>query len=219
MWGMSVSTALFDVDGTLVDSNFLHVDAWQQAFADLGEQVDAWRIHRAIGQDSSRLLHALVGERDDDWTRQAKELHSTYYRQLAPRLRAFDHAADLLRVLSDRGVRVVLATSAPDDELEILLRVLDCGDAVYATTSATDVDDAKPDPGILKVALDRAGTRPAEAVMIGDSTWDIEAAARARVRSIGVLCGGTGAAELAECGASAVFDDPAALLGQVDEVF
>ncbi|WP_345763091.1 HAD family hydrolase [Diaminobutyricibacter sp. McL0608] len=216
---MSVSAVLFDVDGTVVDSNFLHVDAWQRAFADLGEQVDGWRIHRAIGQDSSRLLHSLVGERDDDWVARAKELHSTYYRELAPRLRAFDHAADLLRVLSDRGARVVLATSAPDDELEILLRVLDAGDAVYATTSATDVDEAKPDPGILKVALDRAGAGPADAVMIGDSTWDIEAAARAHVRSIGVLSGGTGAAELLECGASQVVEDPAALLGQVDELF
>ena len=74
---MSVSAVLFDVDGTLVDSNFLHVDAWQRAFADLGEPVDAWRIHRAIGQDSARLLRALVGERDDDWVARAKELHST----------------------------------------------------------------------------------------------------------------------------------------------
>lgn len=214
---MSVSAVLFDVDGTLVDSNYLHVDAWQRAFAELREPVDAWRIHRAIGQDSALLLESLVGQRDEEWMSRAKELHSTYYRELVPRLRAFAHAQDLLRALSDRDVRVVLATSAPDDELEMLLRVLDCGDAIHATTSATDADEAKPHPDILKIALDRAGALPSEAVMVGDSIWDIEAAARAEVQSIGVLSGGTGAAELADAGSRGVFDDVAALFEQVEE--
>ena len=129
---MSVSTALFDVDGTLVNSNFCHVDTWQQAFADLGEHVDAWHIRpRDRPGLVATVTHSSVNATTtSDRARQRAPIRPSVYRQLVPRLRAFDHAADLLRVLSDRGVRVVLATSAPDDELEILLRVLECGDAV-----------------------------------------------------------------------------------------
>ena len=104
-------------------SNYLHVDAWLRAFAELGEPADAWRIHRSIGQDSSRLVRSVVGDRDDAWLERAKDLHSRYYRELAPRLRAFSKTAELLRAsYSGRGVTVVLATSAPDDELQLLRR-------------------------------------------------------------------------------------------------
>jgi HAD superfamily hydrolase (TIGR01549 family) len=213
---MTVSAVLFDVDGTLVDSNYLHVDSWQRALAELDEHVDAWRVHRAIGQDSRRLLASLVGERDEDWISRAKDLHSGFYRELAPRLRAFDQAAALLRNLDGWGISVVLASSAPDDELQLLLNALDAGDAISATTSADDVEQAKPDPGIIRVALDRAGAEPSEAVMVGDSVWDQVAAGRAGVRSVGLLSGGTGRAELADAGAFATFDDPADLLAHVD---
>ncbi|SEB14954.1 haloacid dehalogenase superfamily, subfamily IA, variant 3 with third motif having DD or ED/haloacid dehalogenase superfamily, subfamily IA, variant 1 with third motif having Dx(3-4)D or Dx(3-4)E [Leifsonia sp. 21MFCrub1.1] len=209
---------LFDVDGTLVDSNFLHVDAWSRAFADMDTPVDSWRIHRAIGQDSAKLLEELVGDRDDDWSGRAKDLHSRYYREQAGRLRAFDEAADLLRELSSRGIRVVLATSAPEDELELLMDVLDAGDAVHATTNADDVATAKPEPGIIEVALERAGSAPSDALFIGDSVWDMMAAARAHVRSAGLLSGGVGPSELLEAGAVSVFDDPADLLARIDGV-
>ncbi|WP_089916351.1 HAD family hydrolase [Leifsonia sp. 21MFCrub1.1] len=215
---MTISAVLFDVDGTLVDSNFLHVDAWSRAFADMDTPVDSWRIHRAIGQDSAKLLEELVGDRDDDWSGRAKDLHSRYYREQAGRLRAFDEAADLLRELSSRGIRVVLATSAPEDELELLMDVLDAGDAVHATTNADDVATAKPEPGIIEVALERAGSAPSDALFIGDSVWDMMAAARAHVRSAGLLSGGVGPSELLEAGAVSVFDDPADLLARIDGV-
>ena len=158
---MGVSAILFDVDGTLVGSNYLHVDAWLRAFAELGEPADAWRIHRSIGQDSSRLVRSVVGDRDDAWLERAKDLHSRYYRELAPRLRAFSKTAELLRAsYSGRGVTVVLATSAPDDELQLLRETIGADDAITAATSADDIEDAKPDPGILEVALDRAGASP-----------------------------------------------------------
>jgi HAD superfamily hydrolase (TIGR01509 family) len=211
------TTILFDVDGTLVDSNYLHVDSWQRAFEASGARVDAWRIHRAIGQDSARLLHELVGDRDDEWVARAKELHSRDYRAMADRLHAFAGAADLLRALHGRGLRTVLATSAPDDELDLLRAVLSAGDAVTATTSADDVEEAKPDPGILQVALDRVGAEAGEAVMIGDSVWDMRAASAAGVRAIGVRAGGTGPDELREAGAAAVYDDPADLLRRLGE--
>lgn len=209
---------LFDIDGTLVDSNYLHVDAWQRSLAGLGVDADSWRIHRAIGQDSARLIEALAGERGDDWTTGAKQAHSRLYRELAPRLRAFEGARDLLRAVSDRGMRAVLATSAPDDELELLLQALDAGDAIHATTSADDVDRAKPDPDILAVALERANVEATDAAFVGDSTWDMIAAGRAGVIAYGVRSGGTSDAELRGAGAVAVFDDPADLLEHLDDV-
>jgi HAD superfamily hydrolase (TIGR01509 family) len=213
---MSVSAVLFDVDGTLVDSNYLHVDAWQRAITELGEHVDAWRIHRAIGQDSKRLLTSVVGELDEDWISRAKDLHSRFYRELASRLQAFDQAAALLRALDDRGIHVVLASSAPDDELELMMDALDAGGAIHATTSADDVEQAKPDPGIIQVALERAGAAPSDALLVGDSVWDQLAAGRAGVRSVGLLSGGTGRAELTDAGAFITFEDPADLLAHLD---
>ncbi|MGH1550185.1 HAD family hydrolase [Leifsonia poae] len=215
---MTISAVLFDVDGTLVDSNFLHVDAWSRAFAEMGTPVDSWRIHRAIGQDSARLLEQLVGERDEEWITRAKDLHSQHYREQSGRLRAFDQAADLLRELSGRGIRVVLATSAPEDELALLMDTLDAEDAIHATTNADDVATAKPEPGIIEVALERAGAQPSDALFIGDSVWDMMAAARAHVRSAGLLSGGVGPSELLEAGAVSVFDDPADLLARIDGV-
>lgn len=216
---MTVTAALFDVDGTLVDSNYLHVDAWERALAEVGSPVDAWRIHRAIGQDSGRLLRSLAGEHDEAWTARATDLHSRYYAEQAGRLRAFEGAADLLRALATRGVRVVLATSAPRDQLRLLRAALDADDAVHAATSADDVETAKPDPGIIEIALERAGARPSDAIVIGDSVWDMTAAARAGVHSAGVLCGGIGSAELLGAGAQTVVDGPADLLAELDRIF
>ena len=215
---MTISAVLFDVDGTLVDSNFLHMDAWSRAFADMGTPVDSWRIHRGIGQDSARLLESLVGDRGDEWTQRAKDLHKQYYLEQSGRLRAFDQAADLLRELASRDIRVVLATSAPADELELLMDALDAGDAIHATTNADDVATAKPEPGIIEVALQRAEAAPSDALFIGDSVWDMMAAARAHVRGAGVLSGGVGPSELLEAGAVSVFDDPADLLARIDGV-
>ncbi|WP_374008977.1 HAD family hydrolase [Leifsonia sp. LS-T14] len=215
---MTLSAVLFDVDGTLVDSNFLHVDAWSRSFADMGAPVDSWRIHRSIGRDSARLLEALVGERDEEWIQRAKDLHSQYYREQSGRLRAFEHAADLLRELSSRGLRVVLATSAPEDELKVLMETLDADDAIHATTNADDVETAKPEPGLIEVALQRADASPSDALFIGDSIWDMMAASRAHVRAAGLLSGGVGPSELLEAGAVSVFDDPADLLARIDGV-
>lgn len=210
---------LFDVDGTLVDSNYLHVEAWHHAFERLDVPADAWRIHRAIGQDSARLITAVAGERDEAWVERAKRLHSDYYRDLAPRLRPFDGSREVLAALAGRGIRVVLATSAPRDELELLLEALDAGGAIHATTSADDVETAKPDPAIIGVALERAGAEPSDAVFVGDSTWDMIAAGHAGVRAAyGLRSGGISSMELADAGARAVFDDPGDLLTNLDEI-
>ncbi|QWT25133.1 HAD family hydrolase [Subtercola sp. PAMC28395] len=212
-----VKAVLFDVDGTLVDSNYLHVDAWDRAFAAVGHPVDVWRIHRAIGMDSAMLLERLLGDDAEALGGDAKSGHSTFYSGSTDRLRAIGGGRELLAELNRRGLRVVLATSAPEDELKILLEVLGADDSVQAVTSAGDVGTAKPDPDIIQTALDKAGVGADEAVMVGDSVWDVEAANRAGVRSIGVLSGGFGREELLTTGASAVYDDVAALLHGIDE--
>ena len=207
---------LFDIDGTLVDSNYLHIDAWDRAFTGVGHPVDIWKIHRAIGMDSGKLLEALLGDDASALGDDAKERHTAVYMANTDRLRVISGANELLAELARRGHPVVLATSAPESELKILLGVLDVADAVQAVTSAEDVGTAKPDPDIIQVALDRAGASADAAVMVGDSVWDMVAAERAGVRSIGVLSGGFGRDELISAGASAVYDDVADLLDNLD---
>ncbi|MGP3536604.1 HAD family hydrolase [Microbacterium sp. RD1] len=208
---------LFDIDGTLVDSNYLHVEAWARAFAETGHPVDTWRIHRGIGMDSAKLLDELLGDEVASAGPPAKEAHGRIYAGFAERLRVFSGARELLRELSSRGHTVVLATSAPEEELELLLKALDLGDTVDVVTSAEDADTAKPAPDILQAALDRAGTAPQDAVMVGDAVWDVESAQRAGVRCVAVLSGGTGAEELRRAGAIAVYDDVAQILADLDD--
>jgi phosphoglycolate phosphatase-like HAD superfamily hydrolase len=199
---------LFDVDGTLVDSNYLHVYAWQRAFAEQGLSVDAWRIHRSIGMDGSALVRELSDGAAGDIEQRLKELHGQHYRDAAPLLRPLPGAQLLLRRVAELGLQVVLATSAPEDELAMLRDVLDCDDVVSEVTTSRDVDIAEPQPDIIQVALDRAGVTAEKAVFIGDAVWDVEACLRATVPCIGVLTGGTGRAELRNAGATAVFEDP-----------
>jgi HAD superfamily hydrolase (TIGR01509 family) len=203
---------LFDIDGTLVDSNYLHVDTWDRALAEAGIPAPVWRIHRSIGMDSKKLLQAVAGDAPDDVAEGAKEQHGRYYKENADRLRPFAGARDLLRAIDGLGLQVVLATSAPEDELEILRKVLDVDDAVSEATSAGDVGTAKPEPDIIQVALDKAEVAAEEAVIVGDTVWDVEAAGRAGVPAIGVLSGGVSEAELRDAGAVEVYDDVAALL-------
>ncbi|WP_163725364.1 HAD family hydrolase [Mycolicibacterium psychrotolerans] len=207
---------LFDVDGTLVDSNYLHVHAWIQAFRAEGVPVEAWRIHRCIGMDGTTLLHTLAGDADDDGREQLKERHSAFYKESAHLLTPLPGARELLRRVAELGLQVVLATSAPEDELALLRRVLDCDDVVSEVTSSQDVDTAKPKPDIVEVALERAGVTKTGAVFVGDAVWDCEAARRADVTSIGVLSGGVSRGELTEAGAAAVFENAAELLAELD---
>lgn len=210
-------TVLFDIDGTLVDSNYLHVDAWSRAFAEAGHPVDTWRIHREIGMDSTKLLDDLLGDEADTIGPIAKEAHGRLYAAMGDRLRPFDGARDLLHALAGRGHTVVLATSAPQEELDALLEVLDMGETLDVVTSAEDADTAKPAPDILQVALERAGARPERAVMIGDAVWDVQAAGRAGVRCVGVLSGGTGRGELERAGAVAVYEGVSEILAGLDD--
>ena len=207
---------LFDVDGTLVDSSFLHVHAWVEAFAAVGSPVDAWRVHRRIGMGSGRLLRELLGDDLDRLGDRVTHEHTARYADLAGLLRPFDGSRELVRTLADRGARVVLATSAAPEEVDRLREVLQVDDIVQVTASQ-DVDEAKPDPELVEVALERADVPAERAVFVGDSVWDVQASVRAGVPCVGVLSGGTSAAELADAGAVAVHDDVAALLRDLDD--
>jgi HAD superfamily hydrolase (TIGR01509 family) len=206
---------LLDIDGTLVDSNFLHVHAWVQAFDEAGHPVDAWRVHRRIGMGSGRLIGELLGDDADRLTEQVKDGHTERYAALTGLLRPFDGARELVRALAGRGAAVVLSTSAAPEEVERLRAVLQVDDVVEIT-GAEDVEEAKPEPDLVQAALDRAGVPAGRAVFVGDSVWDVEAAARAGVPCVGLLSGGTSEAELREAGAVAVYADAAALLADLD---
>jgi HAD superfamily hydrolase (TIGR01509 family) len=210
-------SVFFDIDGTLIDSNYLHVEAWSHAFSDLGLEVDDAQVHHFIGMDSGELLDNLLGDDADEFGDRAKELHTKYYEALVPRLRLLAGAREILAALSERGVSVVLATSAPESELVHLRTLLDAEESLATVTSGEDVSTAKPDPGIVEVALERAGSAPKDTIMVGDAVWDIVAARRANVDCIGVQTGGTSRAELEEAGAIAVYESVAQLLESLDD--
>ncbi len=203
---------LLDVDGTLVDSNYLHVMAWQQALRDTGDDAPAAFIHRAIGLDAQKLLDAITAEAPKRQRDRIIQRHADHYEQLAPRLRTLPGARDLLRALHERGVRVVLATSAPQSEVDRLLATLDADDWIDEVTTGEDVSTAKPEPELFDVAVERAGVRAARCLAVGDARWDMIAAGRAGITAVGVETGGTARETLVEAGAAAVYATPRELL-------
>ncbi|MFI2433392.1 HAD family hydrolase [Streptomyces sp. NPDC018693] len=210
--------AVFDVDGTLVDTNHLHVTTWWEAFRQAGHQVPMHAVHRAVGLGSADLVAHLLGEDRD--TRQDDGLdaaHKALYGQYFDRLPALADAGALLRRLHGEGWTVVLATSASGAELAALRRAIDADDAIAATASADDVEEGKPAPEPVEHALELAGAPAERAVFVGDTVWDMRAGRRAGVRCVGVLCGGIPRGDLVEAGAEAVYDDPARLLARLAE--
>jgi HAD superfamily hydrolase (TIGR01509 family) len=209
---MATKGVLFDVDGTLVDSNYLHVVAWWHAFRAHGHDVSMTDLHRAVGQGSDRLVETILG-RDD---RSVADAHGDFYGAHFYELRAFPDAADLLRACKKGGLAVVLATSASEKEAGHLTDALGADDAVDVVTTKDDAGSSKPAPGIIHTALDKAGLSPGDALLVGDTVWDVEAAGRAGLPCIAVLSGGIGAAELRDAGAVAVYEHVADLLSELD---
>jgi HAD superfamily hydrolase (TIGR01509 family) len=208
-----VRTALFDVDGTLVDTNYLHAVTWWEAFGQAGYDVPMTRIHRAIGMGSDQLLDALLpNDRDNAGDSSIRAAHSALYAAYRGRLRPFSRAAELLRACRRSGLDVVLASSADAPEFALLREALAAEDAISLAVSGADVVASKPAPDLVMAALERSGARPQDAVFVGDTVWDVEACDRAGVPCIGVRGGGITGADLMEAGAVAVFADPADLL-------
>ncbi|MET8164259.1 HAD family hydrolase [Streptomyces sp. NPDC005329] len=210
--------AVFDVDGTLVDTNHLHVTTWWEAFRQAGHRVPMHAVHRAIGLGSEDLVAHLLGDdRDKDEDAELSAAHKALYGQYFDRLPALRDAGPLLRRLHDDGWTVVLATSASGAELSALRRAIDADDVIAATASADDVEEGKPAPEPVEHALELAGATAEGAVFVGDTVWDMRAGRRAGVRCVGVLCGGIPRADLLEAGAEAVYADPAELLASLSD--
>lgn len=199
---------IFDVDGTLLDTNYLHIAAWWQAFRERGHDIRCADVHRALGMGSAEMVERVLGRPDPS----VSPAHSRYYAPYLGRMRPLPGAADLLRTTAGLGLDVVLATSAKDEEVDLMLAALDTGDAISAVVSSGDVQQAKPDPSMVQKALDETGTDPGHAVMVGDTVWDVLAAERAGIPCIGLLSGGIADEQLRKAGAAAVYRDPADLL-------
>ncbi|MGR4880205.1 HAD family hydrolase [Streptomyces sp. LARHCF249] len=209
--------ALFDVDGTLADTNHLHVACWWEALRQSGHLVAMHDIHRAIGLPGEDLVAHLLGDdRDTDEDDTLSAAHDTLYGTYFDRLPRLDSAAELLSALDRRGWRVVLVTSASGAELAALRRAIDADEAITATTSSDDVSEGKPDPEPVLRALDLADAAARDAVFVGDTVWDMKAGTRAEVPCVGLLSGGIPRRDLEEAGARAVYRHPADLLAALD---
>ena len=208
-------TAILDVDGTLVDSNYQHALAWFRAFRRYGITLEMWRVHRHIGMGGDQLVPALVGEEvDAAMGDQLREQSGVEFEPLIGEVAAFDRAHELLVELKRRGFTVVLASSGKPADVEHWLDVLDARDHCDAWTTSQDVGETKPAPDLLQVALDRVGAD--EAVVLGDSVWDFEAARRLGLASIGLRTGGFGVEELRQAGADLVLNSVADLVEALD---
>jgi HAD superfamily hydrolase (TIGR01509 family) len=209
----SLRAVLFDVDGTLIDTNYLHAVTWWQAFAQGGHYVPMADIHRAIGMGSDQLLDRLLpADRDKDGDSKLALSHDALYAVYWSRLRPLPRAADLLRACKARGLAVILASSAGEAESGILRAALDAEDAIDAATFAGDVESSKPAPDLVQVALEKAAVPAEQAVFVGDTVWDVQASGKAGVPCIGLLSGGISREELADAGAAQVYNGPADLL-------
>jgi HAD superfamily hydrolase (TIGR01549 family) len=214
---VTTPTVIFDVDGTLVDTNYHHAIAWFRALRRHGVTVPVWRIHRAIGMGGDRLISHVTDESVERRIGDAARTEwKRIYEQLIGEVRGFDGARDLVADAGERGWRVVLASSGDPDHVKHYLDQLDLHGLADDWTSAEDVSNTKPAPDLLRTALDRVGGR--RAVLIGDSTWDCAAAEQAGLPCVTVLGGGFGAAELREAGAAAVFDSLTDLRAALDDL-
>jgi HAD superfamily hydrolase (TIGR01549 family) len=213
--GESLPAAILDVDGTLVDTNYHHAIAWFRAFRGHDVTLPLYRIHRHIGMGSDQIVGALAGE---DFEREhgdaVRERQGDLYMELIEEVRPLAGARELLEDLKERGHALVLASSAKQHEVDHYLDLLGARDLADAWTTSADVEQTKPEPDLVAAAVEQAGG--GAAVMVGDSTWDCEAAKRAGLETVGVLTGGFSDQELRAAGAACVFerlDDLRANLG------
>jgi HAD superfamily hydrolase (TIGR01549 family) len=208
--------AILDVDGTLVDTNYHHAIAWYRAFRQHGEVLPIWRIHRHIGMGSDQLVPALCGDEvDEEKGDDIRTAETALYLALIEEVEPLHGAKGLIRDLKERGHTLVLASSAKANELDHYLDLLEAREVADAWTSSADVEATKPEPDLVEVARQKAGS--GDAVMIGDSTWDCKAAKRADVETVAVLTGGFSEEELLDAGALSVYASIEELRRSLDE--
>ena len=198
--------AILDVDGTLVDTNYHHAIAWFRAFRRHFLTLPVWRIHRHIGMGGDQLVAALAGdELEERLGDSIREAETELYREVIGEVQAMEGSRELIEELKEAGNVVVLASSAKEWEVEHYLELLDAKELVDAWTTSADVEKTKPEPDLVHAALEKAGGDDNDAMLIGDTVWDVEAAKRAGVETLAVLTGGFSEAELREAGAKDVF--------------
>jgi HAD superfamily hydrolase (TIGR01509 family) len=216
-WADVTNGVFFDLDGTLVDTSYLHTVSWWQALRQFELDVEMAKVHRAIGMGADRILEYLLGpdrERaaDDDIRASHTSLYASYWHRLRPT----PGARELVQAVDERGMRVVFASSASRPELEAMLRTLDADDFIDTVVGLDDAGASKPAPDILELALDRTGLSAADVVFVGDSVWDVYACSPLAIPCVGLTCGGISAAELLEAGAVSVYEHPRALRNSID---
>jgi HAD superfamily hydrolase (TIGR01509 family) len=202
---------VLDVDGTLMDTNYLHTEAWARAFEEAGHRVPRVKLHREIGKGAELLIRNFVD--DDEAVEEIQNLHSEFYEGFQKFGHPLPGAKELISSLKVRGYEVWFVTSAKDEELEHHMQELEAEDRIDGVVNSSAVDNPKPAPDIFEEALRRAGATAEETVAVGDALWDVEAAREAGIRTVAVLSGGAFDKEdLEEAGAVAVYEDCAALL-------
>ena len=211
-----LKAVLFDVDGTLVDSNDAHAQAWVKAFTEHGVTVDAAQVRRCIGMGGDKLMPKVSGLDEDSPQGSAigKRRGEIFTQEFLPALKAFRDSARLVGAVKERRLTAVAASSAKKDELKALLKIAGADALMDALTSSDDAEDSKPDPDIIQAALKRTKASPSEALMIGDTPYDIEAASRAGVKTIAFRSGGWSDSDLK--GAIDIYDGPWDLLAKID---
>jgi HAD superfamily hydrolase (TIGR01549 family) len=215
--GSKIDTVVLDIDGTLIDSVYAHVWSWREAFRAVGLEVPTWRVHRAIGLGSDRLVAAVTSHRvETSLGEQIRRVQSTQYRDLSHHLAMTPGAQELLSNLKVAGLHVVLASSGARQDTEDAIALLQADQWIDAWVCGEDTDESKPAAEPVSRAVD--AVEGARALVIGDSTWDMESASKAGHIGIGVLTGGIAASELLDAGAAEVFEDPTELGGSLSDL-
>lgn len=213
---MKVRAAVLDIDGTLIDSNDAHAQAWVDVGKEMGYAIEFAHVRSLIGKGGDKVLPEITGLDDDsdEAEKVKKRRGEIFQQQYLPKLQPFPQARELLERFQAEGLTLVVATSASKDDMGKLLEKAGVKDLIKEKTSQSDVEASKPDPDVIEAAVEKAGCEPAEAVMLGDTPYDVEASRRAGVPCVALRCGGWSDEDLRD--AVAIYDDPADLLANYD---
>ncbi len=214
-----IRAVIFDIDGTLVDSVDLHAQAWKEAFKHFGKDIPYQQIRHQIGKGGDQLMPVFFTHEElDEFEKRMETFRSDLFkREFLPRVRSFPKVRELFQRVKEDGKEIALASSAKDEEIDFYMKLLRIEDLVEAEAGADDAEKSKPHPDIFEAAVERLDVRPAEAIAVGDTPYDADAAGRLRIKTIGMRCGGFPEAELISAGCVAMYDDPADLLARYEE--
>jgi HAD superfamily hydrolase (TIGR01549 family) len=215
-----IAAAIFDVDGTIVDSVDLHANAWQAAFAKFGKKISLHQIRRQIGKGADQLLPVFFSKQElDEFGEELDEYRSGLFKkEYLPQVKGFPKVRELFQRIKQDYKRIALASSAKAEELEIYKQITKITDLIESETSSQDADKSKPEPDIFEAALRRLpGITLDQVIVVGDTPYDAEAAAKANVQAIGLLCGAWKDNHLRQAGCIAIYKNPADLLARYDK--